>query len=179
MKPSSRPRKTPSSLFAFSTVLLVACLLLSGISRAAPRVTLSKKSGPPTSQLLVSGRGFEPDVGVDIYFDTKGEALVVTNSKGEFKDAKAHAPRSARPGQHWVTALERNNDKGAQKPFLVQTNWSQFHFTADGTRWNRYENVLNSKNAENLGVKWTYSAKGAIGSSAAVVDGVLYIAGSW
>ena len=179
MKPSSQPSRTPSKFSNSCAFLFVACLFLSGVSSAAPYITLSKKSGPPTSQILVSGRGFEPNVGVDIYFDTKDEALVVTNSKGEFKHAKAHAPRSARPGQHWVTALERNNDKGAQKPFLVQTNWSQFHFTADGTRWNQYENVLNPKNAENLGVKWTYSAKGAIGSSAAVVDGVLYIGGSW
>ncbi len=141
MKPSSRPRKTPSSLFVFSTVLLVACLLLSGISSAAPRITLSKKSGPPTSQILVSGRGFEPNVGVDIYFETKDQALVITNGKGEFDNAKAYAPRSARPGKHWVTALERNNDKGAQEAFLVQTNWSQFHFDSDGTRLNPYENV--------------------------------------
>ena len=54
-------------------------------------------------------------MGVDIFFDTKDEALVVTNGKGEFHNAGIYAPRSARPGQHWVTALERNNDKGAQE----------------------------------------------------------------
>src|SRR5580700_2008554 len=112
----------------FLTFLSIACLLFTAIARAAPSITLSKKSGPPTSGILVSGRGFEPNVGVDIYFDTKDEALVITNGKGEFNNAKAYAPRSARPGQHWLTALERNNDKGDQKPFLVQTDWNQFHF---------------------------------------------------
>jgi hypothetical protein len=37
------------------------------------------------------------------------------NGKGEFDNAKVHAPRTAYPGQHWVTALEQNNDQGAQK----------------------------------------------------------------
>jgi len=75
------------------------------------------------------------------FFGTKDEALVVTNGQGEFEKVEIHALRGARPGKHWVTALERNNDKGAQNPFLVQTNWSQFHFDADGTRRNRYWRV--------------------------------------
>jgi hypothetical protein len=111
-----------SQPIAFVACLVVACSLLCGIANAAPSITLSKKSGPPTSKILVSGRGFEPNVGVDIFFNTKDKALVVTNGKGEFHDARIHAPRSARPGEHWVTALERNNDKGAQEPFLVQTD---------------------------------------------------------
>ena len=141
-----RERSRPNTFLA---VLLVACLLLSGIARATPSITLSKKSGPPTSKILVSGRGFKSHVGVDIFFDTKDKALVVTNGKGEFHDARIHAPRSAHPGEHWVTALERNNDKGAQKPFRVQTNWTQFHFDADGSRLNPYENVLNPRSVKN------------------------------
>jgi hypothetical protein len=128
-----RERSQPVSSYIF---LFIACSLLCGIASAAPSITLSKKSGPPTSQILVSGSGFEPNVGVDIYFDTKDEALVVTNGKGEFNNAGIHAPRSARPGKHWVTALERNNDKGAQEPFLVQTNWSEFRFGPEGKRLN-------------------------------------------
>ena len=151
MRPSSPPSKTPSSPSEFCTALLAACLLLCGISVATPCIKLSKKSGPPTSRILVSGRRFEPNVGVDIYFDTKDEVLVVTNSKGEFKNAKAHAPRTAHPGRHWVTALQRNNDSGAQEPFLVQTDWSQFHFDADGVRVNPYENVLDPRTARGLG----------------------------
>src|SRR5580700_7304374 len=92
----------------FLAFLSAACLLLCGLASAAPSITLPRKTGPPTSRILVSGRGFEPHVGVDIYFDTKDEALVVTNGQGEFNNAKVQAPRSALPGQHWVTALERN-----------------------------------------------------------------------
>jgi len=167
-----------SQPITFLASLFLACLLLCGVASAAPSITLSKKSGPPTSRILVSGRGFEPNVGVDIFFGTKDEALVVTNSQGEFEKAEIHAPRSARPGEHWVTALERNNDKGAQKPFRVQTNWSQFHFKANGTRLNPYENSVNVDNARNLDLKWAYPTEGANACSPAVVEGVVYCPGS-
>ncbi len=173
MKPPSRLPKL-SSLFPF-TLMFVACLFLSGVSSAAPSITLSKTSGPPTTRILVSGRGFEPNVGVDIYFGTHDEALIVTDGHGDFKNAGIRAPRSAPPGKHWVTALERDNDKGAQELFLVQTNWSQFHFTADGTRLNPYENVLNPRNVTDLGLKWIFSEGGDC--TVAVADGVVYMRG--
>ncbi|HSY65168.1 MAG TPA: PQQ-binding-like beta-propeller repeat protein [Terriglobales bacterium] len=167
-----RKRSQPIANFAF---LFLACLLLCEMASGTPYITLSKKSGPPTSGILVSGRGFEPNVGVDIYFDTKDEALVITNGKGAFHDAGIHAPRGAYPGKHWVTALERNNDKGAQEPFLVQTNWSQFHFDADGTRLNPYENVLNPRTTRDLDLKWSYLTPASVFSSPAVTNGVVYV----
>src|ERR1022692_168615 len=150
------PRQRPTAITILAFLLLVSSLLC-GVVSAAPSITLSEKSGPPTSKILVSGRGFEPNVGVDIFFDTKDKALVVTNPKGAFHDAGIYAPRSAYPGKHWVTALERNNDKGAQEPFLVQTNWNQFHFDADGTRLNPFENFFNPGRAAQLGLEWTYA----------------------
>ena len=158
----------------FFAALFSACVLLSGIGNAAPSVTLSRKSGPPTSRILVSGRGFAPNVGVDIYFGKKDEALIVTNGKGEFENAKIHAPRTALPGKHWVTALERNNDKGAQEPFRVQTDWRQFHFSADHAGMNPYENVLDPKTVGNVVLRWTYNVGIVPASAPAVAEGVAY-----
>ncbi len=165
-------RSQPIGFFA---CVFVACLLC-GIANAAPSINLSKKSGPPTSKILVSGRGFEPNVGVDIFFDTKDKALVVTNGKGEFHDAGIYAPRSARPGDHWVTALERNNDKGAQAPFLVRTNWNQFQFSTDHESVNPYENVLSQEDVVHLNSKWTYgSGEGMVFSTPTVSNGIAYV----
>jgi outer membrane protein assembly factor BamB len=177
MKPSSHPSKTPSKFFNSCAFLFVACLLLSGVSSAAPSVTLSKKNGPPTSQILVSGRGFEPNVGVDIYFDTKDEALVVTDGQGKFDKAKAYAPRQARPGQHWVTALERNTDKGAQQSFMVFTDWPQFGFDPVLSGLNPYENVLGKNNVADLDVAWTYTLRTDYPqfSNPAVWEGTVYV----
>ena len=150
--------------------------LFPGTALAAPSITLSKKVGPPTSKILVSGGGFEPNVGVDIFFDTKDEALVVTNNEGKFHNAPIHAPRSAKPGEHWITALERNNDKGDQEPFVVFTNWSEYRFSPERTGQNPYENVLNPLTTRNLDLKWSYHTSNIIYSSPAVENGVVYTA---
>ena len=42
--------------------LSVAFLLLAGVASATPSITLSRKSGPPTIKVLVSGSGFNPKV---------------------------------------------------------------------------------------------------------------------
>ncbi len=168
--PQERSRR-----LTFLTLSIVGCLLLCGKANAAPSITLSKKSGPPTSKIFVSGSGFEPNVGVDIFFDTKDKALVVTNSRGEFEKAKIHAPREAHPGKHWVTALERNNDKGAQQPFVVFTNWPQFLFNGDHSGLNPYENILNPRNVKDLALEWTALPDGSPGYvSPALADGMIY-----
>jgi hypothetical protein len=94
---NARERSRPNTFLAFP---FVACLLPSGVASAAPSIALSKKSGPPTSEILVSGRGFKTNVIVNVYFDTKNERLVVTDGNGAFDPVGIHVPRSARPGEH-------------------------------------------------------------------------------
>jgi outer membrane protein assembly factor BamB len=65
---------------------------------------------------------------------------------------------------------------GAQKPFTVRTNWSQFHYGPQHQGFNPYENVLNPSNAEGLNQTWSYPTLGAIGtSSPAVANGLVYV----
>jgi outer membrane protein assembly factor BamB len=170
--------RLPRAYFHYGFFSLVVCFSLCAASSAKPHITLSRKVGPPTTQILVSGSGFEPNAGVDIYFDTKDELLVVTDGRGEFKGAKAHAPRSARPGNHWVTALERNNDKGAQKPFVVFTNWPQVGFDPSLSGLNPYENVLDRHNVGGLDVAWSYTVQtySAMIASPVVWEGAVYVA---
>jgi hypothetical protein len=49
-------------------------LLAAGVCFGKPVVSLSRKSGPPSSKLLVSRSGYKPHAEIDIYFDTKDEA---------------------------------------------------------------------------------------------------------
>ncbi|MGB8730252.1 MAG: PQQ-binding-like beta-propeller repeat protein, partial [Candidatus Sulfotelmatobacter sp.] len=155
-------------------LLLISFLLLSGVSNAAPLITLSQRHGPPTSRILVSGCGFGANVGVDIFFDILDEALVVTDATGKF-NIGISAPRAAHPGIHWITALQRNNFRGAQQPFLVQTNWSQFRFAPEHDGVDVFENVLSRNTVGNIGLNWSFSAKDLVESSPAVADGVVYI----
>ena len=154
-------------------VILSQAVLCSSANALAPSITLSKKMGPPTSNIVVSGSGFGARAQVDIYFDMTIEALVVTDANGAFGGTAIQAPRSAHPGEHWVRALERKSNQSAKDPFLVNTNWPQFLYDNAHSGLNPYENSLNTKTVSLLTLKWTVPNNNA-GSSAAVVDGVLY-----
>ena len=156
-------------------LLSVVVLLAAAVCLGEPAVSLSPKSGPPTTKLLVSGSGYKPYAEIDIYFDTKDEAKVIANGSGSFSKISIEAPRSALPGKHWVSAVQRSGEIGAQAPFLVNTNWSQYGFTSDGQRANPYENVLNPSTVGGLGLLWSYTTGGAVQAAPSVVDGVVYV----
>jgi hypothetical protein len=125
----------------------ISVLLLAGLCFSQPKVGLSPSSGPPTTNVLVSGSGFAASAAIDIYFDTTDLALAVTGSTGSFSKIAIQVPASALPGTHTVTAVARSSGAAAQKTFLVQTNWSQFRFTPRHKGRNLYENVLSPATA--------------------------------
>ncbi len=152
----------------------IAILLLAGFCFGQAAVSLSSKDGPPTTKLRVSGSGFTPYAQIDIYFDTQDQALAVANAAGAFSQIAVQAPASAVPGTHWVTVVERSGHLIKQEIFEVHVNWTEFH-TQNMMRWNPYENVLNVDNVGSLLKKGSYTTGGSVGSSPAVVDGVVYV----
>src|SRR5579885_2854827 len=142
------------------TLLTVAFLTLTGLCVAQPAVNLSPRTGPPTTNLQVSGSGFTPYSQIDIYFDTKDDALAVADASGSFSKINITAPGSALPGTHWVSAVQRSNYTGAQAPFWVHTDWSQVGFVPNQTLWNPYENVLSAQTVGRLSLKWSSPVSG-------------------
>ena len=138
-------------------------------------ITPSPTSGPPGSQLSVSGTGFAKEEAIDIYFDTTDEALASANAQGAFTGINIQIPATAVPGNHTITAIGRHSGISAQTPFLVQTNWNEFRGTPQHQGVNPYENVLNPGNVGNLDVAWSTPIGAAIVSSPAVANGVAYI----
>jgi hypothetical protein len=96
-----------------------------------PVVHLSRRVAPPTATVLVSGSGYTTNGAVDLYFDTTHLVIVIADRKGTFTKASLFVPRSATPGRHWISAVDRRTSTGAQKPITVRTDWRQFHDTAD------------------------------------------------
>jgi outer membrane protein assembly factor BamB len=157
-------------------LLSIVVLLAAGACFAKPAISLSLTSGPPTSKLLVSGSGFTPYAEIDIYFDIRDEAKATADGSGSFSNISIQAPASALPGRYKVRAVQRSGQLSAQAPFLVNTNWSQFGFRPDGTRYNPYENVLTPSTVGSLGLLWSYTTGGAVQSSPSVAHGVVYAA---
>jgi len=141
---------------------------------AQPTVTLSVSSGPPTTKLLVSGSGYDPYSAVDVYFDTKDEALAVTDGSGAFGKIGITVPGSAKPGGHRVTGVERHTGLAGQSRFLVNTNWAEFQFSPDLNGLNPFENVLNPASVHRLGVRWSHNF-GDDSFGTAVVNGIVYV----
>jgi outer membrane protein assembly factor BamB len=148
-----------------------------------PAVIINPTVGPPTTNVLVSGTGFDPYVAVDIYFDVTDLALAVTNGAGVFGVAASSSglggislqvPASAVPGTHWITAVERYGQKAAQKSFLVRTDWAQFRFEPRHRGMNPYENVLSPDTVGSIDLHWKYTTRATVISSPAVANGVVY-----
>ena len=139
--------------------------------------------GPPTTNVLLQGVGFDPLTAIDIYFDDSVLASTTTDTNGSFGQGvitatgatwtQLQVPATALPGQHTITAQEHVGQKSAQKPFLVRTDWPQFQFSPDHTGVNPYENILSPDNVGGLGVRWSYLGIRAF--TPTVAGGILYM----
>lgn len=148
----------------------------------SPQIWDLPTQGPPTTNVLLQGAGFDPLTAIDVYFDTTILTSTTTDKNGGFGNGvvtdrgasftRLQVPAAATPGQHTITAQERVGQKSAQLSFLVQTDWPQFHYDAAHSGLNPYENVLGPDNVSNLTVRWTSSDTGA--SSPVVAGGIVY-----
>ena len=174
--------------FLLAIVLFPGTTLGQAYVPPPPNVYVTPTVGPPTTTVFVSGNGFDPFAAVDIYFDTTDLAIVRTDVNGAFGTTSPTpkptisgvpivAPKDALPGTHWITAVERDQNKSGQVQFLVRTDWAQFGFGPNHKGVNPYENILNPDNVAGLGVRWSYPfgyPSGASGGSPVVANGIVY-----
>src|SRR5947208_11210331 len=163
-------------------VVLALSLTLSGMTHLAVHatpartsITLSKVTGPPTTTLTVEGAGFGSSETVIATFDTTTiVGSTRTSSLGSFS-LGITIPATALPGRQSIQATGRRSGLTDSHTFLVNTNWSQFGYDQAHSRTNPYENVLSRTNVSHLTLDWSSPTGGVIGSSPAVVNGVVYI----
>jgi outer membrane protein assembly factor BamB len=165
------------SLIKCAVLAAVSTLALPGIALAAPAVTLSPAVGPPTTRLTATGTGFGANAAVDVFFDAADLCLTFADGTGK-ATCNFKVPASAQPQQHWVSMMQRSDSTGAQKAFLVRTDWAQFHGrNGQHTGNNPFENTLNTGNVSSLDVLWS-APIGAFGAttSPVVSGGRVYVA---
>ena len=173
--------------FLLTTFLVFSLCLFPILAAAAtPHIYDVPHVGPPGSQTSLVGNGFDPNATLDIYLDSTNVGLVDTDKDGSFGMAlraptirqnglTVQIPKDAVPGQHWITAVERITQLQAQVQFVVSTDWPQFHFDAQHTGFNPYENVLSPVTVGNLVVDWEYTVGFWFESSPAVANGGVYV----
>lgn len=127
----------------------------SAIGFAAPVINLAPTAGPPTTKVTATGGGFTPFAAIDVYFDTDGKCLTLANGSGNFSCIFT-VPGGAQPQVHWVSAVQRSNQTGAQAPFQVRTDWLQSHGrSATHTGLNPFENTIAKANVADLDLLWS------------------------
>jgi len=82
--------------FTFWLALALSILASWQMAQAAPALTLTPTSGPPTKQVTASGTGFSAFEAVDLYFDTEDLCLGVTDETGAFSST-LKVPSAAPP----------------------------------------------------------------------------------
>jgi len=119
--------------------------------RVLGKAELAPSVGPATTKVKITGTGYQPYAPIDVFFDTVDTALVLANASGGF-EVTIKVPSTASPGNHWITAVQRNLMQAAQSVFTVRTDWAQFHSQNAANRYNPYENVLNALNVDELDI---------------------------
>jgi hypothetical protein len=107
----------------------LACLLaLLGARSAAAipalqSITLDPTSGPPGSQVVVTGSGFTPEGAGNLYWDQVGSPLIgsisTVSQNGTFT-ATAMVPPNATPGLHAIVAYDNRSQASVSADFTVE-----------------------------------------------------------
>jgi outer membrane protein assembly factor BamB len=155
----------------FATVLAFA----NWSAQAAPSIVVTPSSNHPSASVAVTGTGFGANEGIDIYFDTADEMLVVSDSSGAFAKHAFNVPSGALPGQHWVTAIGHRDGDAAQNAFKVSTSWAEYGFNARNRRNNPYGNVISANSVSALDTLWVSLTGGSVESSPAIANGIVYV----
>lgn len=160
------------------SLTLVVALSPPPAHAGAPSIALDPTSGPPTAAVEVTGQGFAVAETVALTMGPVSVGSAATDGSGSFVTTIT-VPAAARPGSRLVNAVGETSGLTAQAPFLVRTDWTQFGFDDDHTRFNPYENVLNVRNVRRMQLDWQAQLGSPVfGSSPAIVDGVAYVGSS-
>jgi outer membrane protein assembly factor BamB len=97
------------------------------------------------------------------------------NGTGSFEPISITVPAAATPGTHWISAEGRHSGRFAQKPFTVNTNWGQFHYSPKHKGVNPFENVLSPSNVSAIDEDWSFTTGNVVFSSPAVANRLVYV----
>ena len=165
---------------AAGVALLVGMSLISSLaiaegpaSAATAAVVLSRTVGPPTTSLGITGSGFGGSTSVTVTFPGASPSTATTDSTGSFTSSIV-VPATTLPGTYAVSASD--GTLTASVNFIVRTDWPQSGFSAAGTGFNPYENVIGSANVGTLKPSWSTDPANPIDYNGSVTaNGLTYV----
>jgi outer membrane protein assembly factor BamB len=168
-------RKIAAPWAALLAAMMCWGLAGNAVASDLPHIWISPHPGSPGDTVKIYGRDFGPKETIDIYLDKIDLIQVVTWKDGGFGKVPLTVPAGALMGKHHIIAVGRTSGDTAKKQLIVQAAWLQHGFTAEVTRYNPYENTINTGNVSTLRPLWTAQTAASIDSSPAVAYGMVYV----
>jgi outer membrane protein assembly factor BamB len=158
-----------------AALLLAACLSVPAAAEVSvPRMRLSPGIGPPGTDVTVLATGFQAFEPVVVRFDSTPLVRKRADSGGHVVTGIT-VPDDAAPGSHLVDARGTRSHRIAQANFLVPVDWPQFHYSAEKTGFNPFEDILGPSTVSGLLEDWFVSTGGAVEGSPVVVGGKVFV----
>lgn len=154
--------------------LLAAAPLVHGATLA-----VQPRSGEPATKVDLRGGGMAAFESVELIYDGVGLGVVQANVEGMFEADDVVIPAAALPGRRPIAAQGRNSGTRATVPFLVRTNWPQFHRGTFRHGETPHENVLGPDNVVQMRLLWDVPAglqiDLAMQGSPVLANGLVYL----
>jgi outer membrane protein assembly factor BamB len=132
----------------------------------------------PGASVTVAGSGFQANEQVNIYLDSTSGTLLATATadvNGNISQAVT-IPASAAPGSHSLIGVGKTSSTSLTAALTLDTRWGDFGFDPANTRWNTFENTLNTSNVSGLTLKWSAAADKNFRGTPVYANGIVYIA---
>ena len=164
---------------AGSQVLSLAAVVGAVSLSHGATLTVQPRAGEPATQVDLRGSGMAAFEAVELRYDGKVLGVARANAEGTFKTGDVEIPASALPGRKPIVAVGRSSGTRATVPFLVRTNWPQFHRGTFRHGEVPHENVLGPDNVAQLRMLWDVPSGSyvhlAIHGSPVLSNGLVYI----
>lgn len=163
---------------AFQLLTLLTLIGAAPLARAAT-LAVQPPVGEPASKVLVSGQGMAAFEEVVLRLDGAAIATARADGSGAFKQDQVAIPASALPGRRLIAAVGRSSGTRATVPFLVRSDWPQFHHGTFRHGEAPHENVLGPDNVAQLKLLWSVPTGVyvdlALQGSPVVAGGLVYV----
>jgi outer membrane protein assembly factor BamB len=138
-----------------------------------PGISVSPARVWPGGHLTLSGSALSPGRSEPIFISTTRVGTAVTDRHGNFQ-LRVSVPWSEMPGKLSISVLDPRFGRITTILFVLG-DWPEFRHDTAHTGVDGFENAIGVANVSKLGLKWDFPTGGAVVSSPAVANGIVYV----
>ncbi len=141
--------------------------------RVTPGISVSPSKVWRGGRMTVSGSALSPGQSEPIYVSGTRVGSALTNRNGDFQ-LDTSVPWSVTSGQLQVSVVDPNQGRILTILFVVG-DWPEFRHDSAHSGVDGFETAIGVGNVSKLVGKWLYPTGGAVVSSPAVANGIVYV----